>query len=197
MILFGYRKNLNVGTIFLTRVAWTLKHSGLKNIAIIDGGHNKWIKENKAISADMVKPASGNFTPKWNKYILATKDYVMKHLGKSTLVDDRAPDEFFGITKLDFVEKFGHIKGAVSLPTSWIFKDGLYRSKEELQAIAEGVLGKDKKKEIITYCDSGRLGTSWFVLTEILGYEKVTMYDGSMQEFAKDPNAPIVRYSWK
>jgi thiosulfate/3-mercaptopyruvate sulfurtransferase len=52
--------------------------------------------------------------------------------------------------------------------------------------------------EMIIYCDTGRLCSGWwFVLREMLGYKDVKAYDGSMQEWAKDPNTPVVKYSWR
>ena len=61
-----------------------------------------------------------------------------------------------------------------------------------------GVVGKDKAAEIITFCDTGRLCSGgWYVLSEVLGYQNVKLYDGSAQEWAADVNAPMVKYSWK
>ena len=37
----------------------------------------------------------------------------------------------------------------------------------------------------------------WFVLSEVLGYQNVKVYDGSTQEWAADANAPMIKYSWK
>jgi thiosulfate/3-mercaptopyruvate sulfurtransferase len=64
--------------------------------------------------------------------------------------------------------------------------------------MAAGVVGKDKSAEIITFCDTGRLCSGgWYVLSEVLGYQNVKLYDGSTQEWAADANAPMVKYSWK
>jgi thiosulfate/3-mercaptopyruvate sulfurtransferase len=64
--------------------------------------------------------------------------------------------------------------------------------------MAAGVIGKDMSKETIAYCDTGRLCSGWwFVLREILSYKDVKSYDGSSQEFMKDPNFPVVKYSWQ
>ena len=41
-----------------------------------------------------------------------------------------------------------------------------------------------KNKEIIVYCKSGlRASYSWFVLSEVLNYENVKIYDGSMTDW--------------
>jgi len=69
--------------------------------------------------------------------------------------------------------------------------DGTYKNKDELTSIATNVVGKDMTKEIITYCDTGKLCSAWsFLLTELMGYKNVTMYDGSTEERTKDPKAP-------
>jgi len=183
----------------MTRVAWTLIYGGVENVAVLDGGFNKWKDDKKTIYKEVVKPKALEYKGKVNKAIFATKEYVLSKIGKAAIVDTRMPDFYFGVSKLDIVEKPGHVKGAVSLPSPWIFaKDGTFKNKEELGAMAAGVLGKDTSKETIAYCDTGRLCSGWwFVLREILGYQDVKAYDGSMQEYAKDPNAPLVKYSWQ
>ncbi len=193
------KTDTEVDLMSMTRVAWTLAYAGVQNVSILDGGFNKWKKDKKPISMDVVKPKAVEYTGKVNKTIFATEDLVLAGGEKSTLVDARMPDFYFGISKLNFVEKAGHIKGAVDLPSPWIFtKEGTFKSKADLEAMASGVVGTDKSKEIITYCDSGRFCTGWwFVLKDILGYKDVKSYDGSMQELTKDPNAPVIRYHWE
>jgi thiosulfate/3-mercaptopyruvate sulfurtransferase len=176
----------------VTRVAWTLKYAGIPNVAILDGGYNKWLTEKKAVSTDMVKPKDKSFQGNMNETLFVSKDYVSKNLGKAVIVDVREPDFFKGIKKLDFVAKTGHIAKAVNLPTSQAYKqDGTYKDKGELSKIASGVVGNDMTKEIIMYCDTGKVCTAWsFLLTELMGYKDVKTYDGSTEEWTKDPQAP-------
>jgi thiosulfate/3-mercaptopyruvate sulfurtransferase len=183
----------------LTRVGWTLKYAGIENVTILDGGYNKWVADKKPVSTEQVKPMTVDFKPKWNKQVLVGKDYVLSVIGKSGIIDTRMPDFFFGVSKLDFVARPGHVKSAVSLPSPWIFtKEGAFKAKDDLEAMAAGVIGTDKSKELITYCDTGRLCSGWWwVLSEVLGYKNVKSYDGSSQDWAKDPNAPMVKYSWQ
>jgi thiosulfate/3-mercaptopyruvate sulfurtransferase len=52
--------------------------------------------------------------------------------------------------------------------------------------MAAGVVGGPRSQEIIVYCGVGGYASSWwFVLTQVLGYENVKIYDGSAQEWAK------------
>jgi thiosulfate/3-mercaptopyruvate sulfurtransferase len=176
----------------VTRVAWTLKYAGIPNVAVLDGGYNKWITEKKAVSTDIVKPKAKVFQGKVNESLFVSKDYVTKNLGKAVIVDVREPDFFKGVKKLDFVAKTGRIAKAVNLPTSQAYKqDGTYKDKAELSKLASGVVGNDMTKEIITYCDTGKVATAWsFLLTELMGYKDVKTYDGSTEEWTKDPQAP-------
>jgi thiosulfate/3-mercaptopyruvate sulfurtransferase len=38
---------------------------------------------------------------------------------------------------------------------------------------------------------SGRAATAWFVLTHLLGHERVRVYDGSWAEWGRIPGTPV------
>jgi len=176
----------------MTRVAWTLKYAGVANVAVLSGGFSQWEKEKKALSKDVVSPKEKDFEANWNKNLFVDKATVMAKLGKATIVDNRAPAFYEGKEKLEFVPKTGRIKGAVNLPVGQLFTpEGLYKDKDTLAGLAQKATGGDKDKEYIMYCDTGKTCTSWaFIMTELLGYKDVKIYDGSSMEWLADPNAP-------
>ncbi len=177
-----------------TRVAWTCVVAGIKNVAVLDGGYTKWVKDGKAVSTDAPEIKSTAYMGTIDRSTVASKAYVLNKIGKSIFLDTRKPEDYFGKTS-----KPGHIKSAVNLPTPWIFTDdGTYMKEEDLRAMAVGVLGAKKPKEIIVYCGVGGFASTWwFVLTQMLGYQNVKVYDGSMEEWIKDPRAPVNTYSWR
>lgn len=176
-----------------TRVAWTLKHAGVENVALLDGGYNKWVNDKKPLSTDLVKPKSAAYKGKIGEPRFVNKAYVLSRLGKALIIDVREPDFYLGKNKLDFVTKAGHVAGAVNLPTLQAFnQDGTYKDKAALEAIATAVVGKDTTREIITVCDSGKVASVWaFILSETFGFKNVKDYDGSMEDWSKDPSGPI------
>jgi thiosulfate/3-mercaptopyruvate sulfurtransferase len=176
-----------------TRVAWTLRYAGVENVAVLSGGIEKWVAEKKAISKDTVKPKAKGYKGKFNKQFFASKAAVTGALGKAVLADVRPPEFFKGEKKLDFVAKTGRIKGAVNLPPGALFnQDGTYKSTAEIDAIAKPVVGADLDKEIIVYCDTGKVCTTWWLaLADLLGYKNVKVYDGSSMEWMADPAAPV------
>jgi thiosulfate/3-mercaptopyruvate sulfurtransferase len=177
----------------MTRVAWTVAVAGVQKVAVLDGGYNRWIRDKKSVSSEIANPKSGIYSGKMNLSLFASKNHVLSKIGKSIIVDTRVPEEYFGIAPIP-----GHIRGSVNLPTPWVFNnDGTYRKEDDLRAMAAGVIGLNKSKEVILYCGVGGFSaTWWFLLTRILGYKDVRVYDGSMEEWSKDPAAPVTTYSW-
>ena len=89
----------------------------------------------------------------------------------------------------------GHIPGARSVPWARAANaDGTFKSAEELRAIYEAEAGLAKGDDVVAYCRIGeRSSHTWFVLTYLLGYDRVRNYDGSWTEWGNAVRAPIER----
>jgi len=182
-----------------SRVGFTLIYGGIHNVALLDGGMNKWTAEERESTEEPYTAPAVVYSGSFNKRIAVSKHYVAWHLwGSATIVDARVPGDFFGVNPLEFSEREGHIFRAVNLPTPWIFTtDGTFRPVEELGKMAWNVVGPNPFKRVIVYCGvGGYAATWWYMLSEVLGYKKVRMYDGSIQEWSKDPDAPMQRFRW-
>jgi thiosulfate/3-mercaptopyruvate sulfurtransferase len=180
------------------RVGWTLLISGVKNTSILDGGYQKWLKDKRSTSTESTIPAAETYRAKINRSIIVSKEYVQKSIGKSVLIDARTPDIYFGVGTEPWAPKPGHIPTAVNLPAPWVFQDGLLRNTKDLAAMAKGVVGENKSKEAIVYCGVGVYASVWhYVLTELLGYTNVKLYDGSMQDWIGDPPGPMSLFTWR
>lgn len=177
----------------ITRVAWTLKFAGIGNVALLDGGFDKWTADKKPVSSDLVKPKPTKYQAKTNEGLLANKDYVLKAIGKVMILDIREPDFYQGKKKMDFVARLGRIKGALNLPGSQAYtSEGTFKSNSDLAGLVTAAIGIDTTKEVILSCDTGKVCTIWaFIMTDLLGYKNVRTYDGSMEEWMKDPQAPV------
>ena len=134
--------------------------------------------------------------------IRAFKEDVNKHLeADGSLVDVRSPGEYSGelLHMPDYPQegalRGGHIPGAANVPWARaVREDGTFKSSEELKSIYEGEAGLSGDEDVIAYCRIGeRSSHTWFVLTYLLGYDKVRNYDGSWTEWGNLVRAPIER----
>jgi thiosulfate/3-mercaptopyruvate sulfurtransferase len=180
-----------------TRVAWTLAYAGIPNVTILDGGYAEWTKAGKATATGFESKDETDFVVTFVESYNITKADLIKNLKKLQVIDTRAYDTYFGVTKQAFVDQFGHIPGATPLPGAWITVGGLVRPQAELADLVKS-LKLDPKKATAIHCDSGVLATTWWwILTQQLGWTKVASYDGSAQEISKDPAVKFVKGVWK
>jgi thiosulfate/3-mercaptopyruvate sulfurtransferase len=187
-----------------TRVADTLIYAGVKNVAILNGGYDKWVAEGKDVSLDPVTPTPVTYTGEVNAAMFVSMDYVMRKMRRATILDGRDPQYYFGVDKEPFYARPGHIPGATSLPAPYFWiPEGtyyIYRDTATLKALAAGAVGRCFffPREIIVYCGvGGYASTLWFVLHEVAGYKNVKFFDGAAEEWTADPTAPVVLYKWE
>jgi thiosulfate/3-mercaptopyruvate sulfurtransferase len=197
VVLYGDKNNW-----FAAWGAWIFNIYGQKDVRVLDGGRVKWEKDGRALTTAVPSFPAGNFVAtKADKAIRATliNDVlpVAKKRVKADLVDIRGADEYNGkiFAAPGFQElsvRAGHIPGAVNVP--WganVNADGTFKTVAELKKLYADK-GIDGKQNIITYCRIGeRSSLTWFVLSEILGYN-VKNYDGSWTEYGNSVGVPIV-----
>ncbi|HEY3277907.1 MAG TPA: rhodanese-like domain-containing protein [Syntrophorhabdaceae bacterium] len=179
-----------------TRVAWTLRYAGIRNLSILDGGFNKWVKEGRPLSKKVSKRTKSDFRCGWNESVLALKKDVVASCGcagRGAILDTRPEAQFTGRIVCPSVKRKGRIPGAVNLPYSLVHgKEGIFESRGTLQALASQKIGDDRDRTIIVVCSNGQFASAWwFALSEILGYGNVKIYDGAMEEWCCDQAAPL------
>lgn len=196
IVLYGDKNNW-----FAAWGAWIFNLYGAKDVRILDGGRVKWEKDGRALTTAVTPKVKGNFvSTRLDKTMRATllRDIlpVAKKRVKADLIDIRSADEFSGkiFAPAGFQElavRSGHIPGAINV--AWglnVNADGTFKTVAELKKLYADK-GVDGKQSIITYCRIGeRSSLTWFVLSEILGYE-VKNYDGSWTEYGNSVGVPI------
>jgi thiosulfate/3-mercaptopyruvate sulfurtransferase len=197
VVLYGDKNNW-----FAAWGAWIFNIYGQKDVRVLDGGRVKWEKDGRALTTAVPTFSAGNFVAnRADKTLRATliNDVlpVAKKRVKADLIDIRGADEYNGkiFAAPGFQElavRAGHIPGAINVPWgSNVNADGTFKTIAELKKLYADK-GVDGKQNIITYCRIGeRSSLTWFVLSEILGYE-VKNYDGSWTEYGNSVGVPIV-----
>jgi thiosulfate/3-mercaptopyruvate sulfurtransferase len=190
------KADTDVDLVSATRVAWTLKYAGIRNLSILDGGFGKWVKEGRPVTDKVTRRTRSDFRCRWNESVLAKKKDVTESCdceGRDAIVDTRPPAHFTGKTACPSVKRKGHIPGAVNLPYALVHtKDGMFEPRQILESLAAPKVGKDRERTIVVVCSTGQYASAWwFALSEILGYKNVKIYDGAMEEWCCDQAAPL------
>jgi thiosulfate/3-mercaptopyruvate sulfurtransferase len=192
-----------------TRVALTLIYAGVKNVGILDGGYPKWVGDFPGeIDTNPTNPVPEKYQGRVNKAMFVSTAYVKKQIRKSDIIDARDADVYYGAAIEFYAPKEGHIPNAKCLPAPWIWELDqsqtyyTFKDDETLSEMARGVMREPwgykghKNQEIIVYCGVGGYASSWwFVLTQVLGYENVKLYDGAAQEWVMEKNK-MVPFQW-
>ncbi|GGK76146.1 sulfurtransferase [Ornithinimicrobium pekingense] len=181
---------------------WVMTLFGHEDVRLLDGGRAAWIAEGRELTTEVpaVEPATYPVVDRDDTQVRAFKDDVLQHLGRP-MVDVRSPGEFSGelLHMPDYPQegamRGGHVPGARSVPWARAAnEDGTFKSREELEAIYLQEQGLDPSDDVVAYCRIGeRSSHTWFVLTHLLGFDKVRNYDGSWTEWGNSVGVPVER----
>jgi len=180
-------------------IYWALNYHGIKNVALLDGGLKVWKNNKLELTQAESSIKATAFKAKIDKEKIADITYVKNHLGKLPMIDARPSDMYLGVTPTPTVKRNGHIKGGMSY--SWNYsvdKEYILKPKAMLESVFKEGYGLDKNKEVLVYCTGG-LETSfnYFVLSGVLGYKNVRLYDASMKEWGNRDDTPMSQYRYE
>jgi thiosulfate/3-mercaptopyruvate sulfurtransferase len=177
-----------------TRFWWMLRSLGFDKAAVLDGGFDKWKAEGRPTESGPAKgypPATFKASPRPG--LFADRHAVRAALGSpgTAIVNALGPQFHKGLEPSRYGRP-GRIPGSVNVPAASLVspqtKAFTALADAEAKLAAQGVT-KDKK--VICYCGGGISATIDLFLLHQLGHDNLTLYDGSMGEWAKDPSLPI------
>ena len=170
------------------RLWWMLRWIGHDNVAVLDGGFAKWVKEGRPVSLDVP-----HFTP-LNYPIRPRPDFAADvravEKTRSLLVDARAPVRYRGEQEpIDPVA--GRIPGAKNrFSMDNVSADGTFKSAAALKDDFQKVLQGREPGDVIHYCGSGVAACHNLLAMEHAGLKGGKLYAGSWSEWIADPRRP-------
>jgi thiosulfate/3-mercaptopyruvate sulfurtransferase len=185
----------SIGTaMWATRFWWMLKSLGFDHASALDGGLDKWKAEGRAIENG---PAKGypraKFTAKPREgYFVGKHDVLVASADRDTVVVNALGPQFHKGLEPSRYGRPGRIPGSVNVPAATLLDPSTKAfgplDDAETKFAAQGIA---KDKRVIAYCGGGISATIDLFQLHRLGYDNLTLYDGSMGEWAKDPSLPI------
>jgi thiosulfate/3-mercaptopyruvate sulfurtransferase len=184
------------------RMFWMLRYYGHRDVRILDGGSSAWEAAGARIATVSTQFATTNYNIAESRLALrADSADVRSAVGQVDveLIDARAEEfysgESFGspFQAQQSNARAGHIPGAKNLFWADHYNpDGTFKSIAELRS-AYAALGIQPGDTVISYCHVGlQASTPWFVLSELLGFADVRLYDASMAEWANMTDTELV-----
>jgi len=169
------------------RLWWMLRWIGHDNVAVLDGGLAKWLREGRPLTVDVPVFTPLNYPIKPRKDFAVDVKKVEQALGKSFLLDARAPARYRGEQEpIDPVA--GRIPGARNrFNMDNVSAQGTFKPAEQLKKDFESVLQGKAPSEVVHYCGSGVSACHNLLAMEIAGLKGGKLYAGSWSEWSADP----------
>ncbi len=176
-----------------TRIWWMLRAVGFDDVAVLDGGLDKWQAEGRPLgTAETIHPPA-TLTLRGRPEIFVDKKEVKGAIGKAGTLTLNAlsHDQHTGRGGVTYGRP-GRIAGSSCVPAASLFgPDKTLKPIADLRAAFDGA-GAAPDKRVLVYCGGGIAATlDAFVLTALLGHTNVSVYDNSMQEWSNDPKLPM------
>ena len=177
------------------RVWWMFRHFGHKDVAVLDGGLNKWKAEGRPLEDLPPMPRQRHFSARTNTTLVRDTEGVKDALtGKAQVIDVRAANRFSGEAPEPRPGlRAGHMPGAINLPWEGLIdpQRGTMLPAEQLKAKIEAA-GIDINRPIVTSCGSGISACILALGLHLIGARDVSVYDGSWAEWGGRPDTPVV-----
>ncbi len=180
---------------YAARFVWMLRYHGHEKSFVLDGGYEKWNKEDRATAMLPTRVvATSGYRCQQGHDVRADAEDVLTRLANPAVViwDTRSPEEYRG-EKIR-ADRGGHIPGAT--PLNWVNLqkevDGVkvLKSEAEIRELlaAEGIT---PDRHVIAHCQTG-IRSSYATLVLLgLGFKTAQNYDGSWIEWANNRSLPV------
>ncbi|MFC2098737.1 rhodanese-like domain-containing protein [Bacteroidota bacterium] len=194
----------SAGHLGAIRCAFIMMYAGVKDVRILNGGLLSWENAGyETISSESIPRPEKDFGAKIPSCPeLAVDIPEAKKLLKSSdgeLVSIRSWSEFIGeVSGYNYIEKTGRIPGAVFgncgsdayHMENYRNLDHTTREYHEIEEIWEEA-GITPDKQLAFYCGTGWRGSEAFFNAWLMGWPRVSVFDGGWFEWSNDPKNPV------
>jgi thiosulfate/3-mercaptopyruvate sulfurtransferase len=183
------------GVMGAARVWWMFRVFGHGDVAILDGGLEKWLAEGRPVTDAVPMPRERHFTAHVNTTLVRDKEQIRANIvdRREQLLDARARGRFEGtLPELRPGLRGGHIPGSRNLPYDRLLDPAAKTvlPAERLAALfAEA--GIDPARPVVTTCGSGVSACVLALGLYLLGHPDTAVYDGSWSEWGLPGDTPV------
>lgn len=175
-----------------TRAWWMFRSVGFDNVAVLDGGWQKWQSEGRPV--DKITPDYPNrkLSVGSRPELWADKEEMLRVMqdGSACTLNALPPDVYSG--DINRYGRAGHIPGSHSVFCGQLIDadNGTFLPVETLSEKFRDS-GALEAQRTIVYCGGGISATMDAMALHIIGHRNIAIYDGSMSEWVKDDTLPL------
>ncbi len=162
-----------------SRLWWTMKLYGHKNVKVVNGGAKALLSEGLAVTAKSPATSQTDYSvSEMDKNIIASIGEVESACTNpsenTVILDVRTSAEY----------NAGHIPGAILYPhENNVYSDGTFKSARDIY-LDYSDLGIEKDSNVILYCKSSFRAAQTMLLLKQAGFENLKVYDGAYLEWS-------------
>ncbi len=177
---------------FAARLWWLLRYMGHSRVAVLDGGWQAWMTENRPCQTGVTEPSPAQFRGRAQAHKLVTLNQVLE---SELLIDSREAARYRGdVEPIDPVA--GHIPGA----RNYCFQNNLSADSRFLPANVlkkqfTQVFSGTEPENVVFYCGSGVTACHNLLAMAHAGLPEAMLYAGSWSEWCRSGNRPVARAS--
>lgn len=167
------------------------RHFGAKQVAIVDGGFQKWLAEGRPTEKGEPPSREARFDAEERDEVV-TKQQLLAGVD-IPWVDARGRSRFEGSEDDPRPGVApGHAPDARNLPFASLYReDGTFKPVDELRQLFADA-GIDPTQPFVASCGSGVTANSLIFAAHLMGNDATGLYDGSWSEWGADPSTPKV-----
>jgi thiosulfate/3-mercaptopyruvate sulfurtransferase len=182
------------GGFWAARLWWMMRSIGLE-ASVLDGGLREWRKSGHAVESGPARTAArGRVLVRENPQAWIDRravEVVVAGERPGTLICALSSDVFSGKAATRYARP-GHIPGSLNLSARSVFdSEGRYLDPTVLADVVKSVL-PTANRPLILYCGGGISAAADALALTLLGESDVSIYDGSLEEWAAVPELPLV-----
>jgi thiosulfate/3-mercaptopyruvate sulfurtransferase len=172
---------------YAARAWWVLRYAGHKNVRVLNGGLDAWLKAGGETEQTTHQYEPCIFKGQLDPTMFASKEEILASM---------EDDDVTTVDVLPLVSYEGaHIPGSICLPCLDLMKNMDYFLPQDQLAVHLKEVSHHKR--IITYCGGGIAAAINAMAHVIVGHDNVAVYDGSMYEWLGEGLPVIGSGEWE
>jgi len=176
-----------------TRVFWLLRGIGIDRAGVLDGGFQRWREEGRPLSGEPCSYPAAPLEARPRPAVWANRDEVLAAIDDGAVCTMNALPRVLHTGEAEkHYGRPGRIAGSANVPFSEIVDagSGCFRPPADWRTALDAV-GAFERERVIAYCGGAIAATVDAFALAALGHPDVAVYDGSLEEWSRDPSLPM------